>query len=116
MSWQPKQIKVEEPFKRISVDEAKALIDQGGYEVIDVREPSEYAQGHIPGVKLIPLNTFLNRAREYVDGKDNLIFVCAVGQRSAVASEMAAALGVKNIFNIEGGTNGWAKKGYPIER
>jgi rhodanese-related sulfurtransferase len=43
------------------------------------------------------------------------LFVCGVGQRSALACEMAASLGFTNIANIEGGTEGWKKRGYPIE-
>jgi rhodanese-related sulfurtransferase len=45
-----------------------------------------------------------------------VIFVCAVGQRSALACEVAASLGFTNIYNLEGGTDGWIKAGKPVER
>ena len=48
------------------------------------------------------------------DGK--IVFVCAVGQRSALACEFAAAAGLTRIYNIEGGTDGWIKAGYPVEK
>ncbi|MDE3078045.1 MAG: rhodanese-like domain-containing protein, partial [Chloroflexota bacterium] len=44
------------------------------------------------------------------------IFICQVGQRSAVAAEMAAAVGAKDIYNIEGGTSEWIKAGFPVDK
>lgn len=105
----------QEPFKRISVDEAKQLIESGQARVVDVREPAEWATGHIPGATLVPLGRILSNPQAYVKG-DNIIFQCAVGQRSAVAAEVAASLGLKNLYNMEGGIDAWRKKGYPIEK
>ncbi|MGH2458409.1 MAG: rhodanese-like domain-containing protein, partial [Chloroflexota bacterium] len=62
-----------------------------------------------------PLNTFLARPRDYLRSEP-VLFVCAMGQRSAVACEMAAAVGMEHIYNLEGGTVGWAKAGLPIEK
>jgi rhodanese-related sulfurtransferase len=105
----------EEPFNRLDVQAARKLIADGNVQLIDVREPNEYAEGHIPGVRLVPLNTFLARPQAHLQG-DNVLFVCAMGQRSALACEMAAAIGLEHIYNLEGGTIGWAKAGLPIER
>ena len=102
-----------EPFTRISVAEAKALIDGGTVKVIDVREPSEYAEGHIPGAELIPLATIM--AKPDSVAFDNVVFVCAAGARSAVAAEFAASLGKQNLYNLEGGTGEWRKQGMPID-
>ena len=110
-----RRIEVDEPFVRVDVHTAREMIENGDVQVIDVREPNEYAEGHIPGVKLVPLNTFLARPREHLVN-DNVMFVCAVGQRSAVACEMAAAIGFERVYNLEGGTTGWAKAGLPIEK
>jgi rhodanese-related sulfurtransferase len=106
----------QEPFHRIKVDEAKQMIEAGAH-VIDVREPHEYQAGHVPGATLIPVNSvFARRAELPKDGK--LIFVCAVGQRSALACEMAAAAGLPadKLYNLEGGTDGWIKAGEPAEK
>ena len=110
MSAQP-----QEPFKRVSVEEAKKLVD-AGMPVIDVRELNEYQAGHVPGAKLVPLNAFLRSPKQHLPPSGPVLFICAVGQRSAVASEMAAAAGASEVINIEGGTNGWMEKGYPTER
>ena len=109
------QQSVAEPFVRVNVSEAQRLIESGDIAVIDVREPNEYAEGHIPGVTLVPLNSLLARPREYLT-RDNILFVCALGQRSAVACEMAAAVGFEKLYNLEGGTTAWSKAGLPIER
>jgi rhodanese-related sulfurtransferase len=45
-----------------------------------------------------------------------VLFICAMVQRSAVASEMAAASGATDVYNVEGGTNGWIAEGYPTEK
>lgn len=108
------QFEEKEPFERIDVGQAKALIEQG-FKVIDVREPVEWIQGHIPNATHIPLNTLIAKAQELLK-EDRLIFVCAEGVRSAVACEVAAAVGRTGLYNLEGGTVAWARAGYPLER
>lgn len=103
-----------EPFKRISIQEAKELMERGDVQIVDVRTPAEFASGHVPGAVNIPLDTVLQRGAELADDKD-LIFVCGVGERSAVAAEMAASLGKSRLHNLEGGTQAWRGAGYPIE-
>ncbi len=103
-----------EPFSRISVDEAKGMMSNGDVAVIDVREPHEYNAGHVPNAKLIPVATVFARKDELPHDKD-VIFICQVGQRSALACEMAAAAGLTRLFNLEGGTEAWVKGGNPVE-
>lgn len=103
-----------EPFQRIDVEQAKILVEQG-FQVIDVREPFEWEQGRIPSSTHIPLNTLLARAPELLTG-DKIIFVCAEGVRSAVACEVAAAVGRSDLYNLEGGTGAWARAGNPLEK
>jgi rhodanese-related sulfurtransferase len=103
-----------EPFTRISVEEANEMMSNGA-DVIDVRNPDEYQAGHVPGAALIPVNSVFARREELPKDKD-LIFVCAVGQRSALAAEMAAAAGLTRLFNLEGGTDAWIKAGMPAEK
>lgn len=103
-----------EPFTRIDVNEAQEMIDSGA-TVIDVREPHEYNAGHVPDAALIPVNTVYARREELPRDKD-VIFVCAVGQRSALACEMAAAAGLTRLYNLEGGTEAWIKAGQPVQK
>ncbi|GIW05940.1 MAG: hypothetical protein KatS3mg060_0745 [Dehalococcoidia bacterium] len=103
----------DEPFYRIDPEDAKQLIDEGKLKIVDVREPSEYAVDHLANAELIPLNTFL-RNPSRVQGA-GVLFVCEMGQRSAVAAEMAAAAGITEVYNLEGGMNAWRGKGFPVE-
>jgi len=105
----------QEPFTRISVDEAKEMLAGDSVAVIDVREPHEYDAGHVPNAKLIPVATVYARRDELPRDRD-VIFLCAVGQRSALACEMAAAVGLTRLYNLEGGTDAWIKAGEPVDK
>jgi hydroxyacylglutathione hydrolase len=104
-----------DPYERIGPETANRMIEQGGVIVVDVRESAEWERGHIRDAVHIPLGTLLNRPRELLQ-QDNIIFVCAEGVRSAVACEVAAAVGRKALYNLEGGTIAWARHGYPLVR
>lgn len=104
-----------EPFTRIDVKEAQAMIDKNDVAIIDVRETHEYTSGHVPNAKHIPVATVFARRGEIPTDKE-LIFVCAVGQRSALACEMAAAAGLTRLYNLEGGTEAWIKAGLPVDK
>ena len=101
------------PFRDLTVDEIKKLVDEGR-DIVDVREDWEWNKGHVPGARHVVLNTLLANptAQKFRDGT---IFVCAMGERSAVASEMAVALGVKDVVNFRGGTKAWKDAGLPLE-
>ena len=102
------------PFREAMVDDIKELIDEG-HEVVDVREDWEWNKGHIPGARHVVLASILANptAQKFSDGT---IFVCQVGERSAVASEMAVALGVKDVINFRGGTKAWRDAGLPLDK
>jgi rhodanese-related sulfurtransferase len=104
-----------EPFERVDATKGKVLYDSKETIWIDVREPNEWNQVRIPGAKLVPLNTLLLSPRQYLNG-DNVVFYCAQGIRSAVACEVAAAVGMKKIYNLEGGIIDWVAKGFPVEK
>ena len=103
----------EAPFRDLKIDDIKKLIDEG-YELVDVREDWEWNKGHLPGARHVVLSSILANptAQKF---NDRTIFVCAVGERSAVAAEMAVALGVKDVVSFRGGTNAWKAAGLPME-
>lgn len=100
--------------KLLSPKQASERIAQGGVEVIDVRDPHEWIDGHVPSARLIPLAQLRQdpRAAHLHDG---LIFVCAAGVRSETAARLAAQLGFKEVYNLTGGTRAWVKAGLPLE-
>lgn len=103
-----------EPFTRIDVNAAKEKTSSDNVQVIDVRTPGEYAGGHVPGAINIPHMSVVSRKGELATDKE-LVFICQMGQRSALACEFAAALGFENLYNVEGGTEAWIKAGYAVE-
>lgn len=105
----------DEPFTRIDVHEAKEMIDGGGVQVVDSREPHEHMDGHVPGSLNITHMSTLDRGDELARDTP-VLFICKSGQRSAVAAEFAASLGLTDLYNVEGGHDDWAEAGYPMEQ
>jgi rhodanese-related sulfurtransferase/transcriptional regulator with XRE-family HTH domain len=100
--------------RRVGAREAKELIEGGGIDIIDVREPHEWATGHIPGARLVPLG----RLRDDPEGaglSGRVLFVCERGGRSLRAAEVAEARGVAEIVSLDGGTLGWREAGFSVE-
>src|ERR1051326_9412653 len=91
------------PYATIGTDEARSMI-QAGAHVIDVRQPDEWNRGHIPEAELVPLNGIYSFGKALKDlnlaEDENVIFVCAMGQRSATASEIAMVAGLKKVYNL----------------
>lgn len=83
--------------------------------VLDVREPYEFAEGHVPGAVLLPLSSLEQRIDEVPEG-DPIYVICRSGNRSQQASEILAENGVKNVVNVDGGMIAWQAAGYPVER
>jgi rhodanese-related sulfurtransferase len=97
----------------ITPQQAHELISGGGVDVVDVRDPSEWSGGHLPGARLVPLGQ-LRQAPKASLPHDGVIFVCAAGVRSQTAARIAAAMGLTTIYSINGGTRAWLKAGLPL--
>lgn len=95
----------------IDVDELAAR-DGDGSLVLDVRQPDEYVEAHVPGAVLIPLNELAARQQELPDDRP-LLVICGSGPRSARAVEALRAAGY-DATNVVGGTKAWVEAGFPI--
>jgi rhodanese-related sulfurtransferase len=85
-------------------------------DVVDVRESSEWATGHVPGARLVPLAELQAHPEAHLKDKTSpVLFVCAAGVRSQTAARLAASLGVSQVFNLSGGTRAWVKAGQLLE-
>jgi rhodanese-related sulfurtransferase len=99
------------PFADMSAKDAEKLLHESGNAiVIDVRSPSEFYAGHIPGAKLIPLDEIEARLSEIPKEGHKLLLVCQAGQRSAAACEILSNHGYINLINIYDGTPSWPGK------
>jgi len=100
----------------ISVSEAKALLDKGGYIFMDCREPTEFKMGHIPAAMNIPRGLMeFEIDKKIPDKKANVVLYCKSGGRGCLATCTLCRMGYKNIKNMAGGWLAWEKAGYPIE-
>jgi hydroxyacylglutathione hydrolase len=83
--------------------------------VVDVREVWEYAQGHVPGARLIPLGQLQSHLHE-LDPEQAVAVICASGSRSQSAAALFGKQGFKTVYNVIGGTSRWMHSGLPLER
>lgn len=92
-----------------------ALVTAGQALVIDVREPQEFAAGHIPGAINLPLSRFSPAQLPEADGR-TLVLNCAAGGRSARALSACDAARASVDGHLAGGISAWTAAGLPIER
>jgi len=97
-----------------SVDDLAAAREAGDVTLIDVRNPDEYAQGHIPGAHLIPLPELTERLAEVPSGRQVHV-VCQSGGRSAQGAELLVQHGISAV-SVAGGTKGWIASGRQVEK
>lgn len=85
----------------------------GNRRLIDVRQPGEFASGHIEGSELVPLGR-LGRACESWDRRQALTIVCLSGHRADVAQRQLQARGFEDIYVLPGGIRKWRAAGKPL--
>ena len=103
----------------ITARDLHTLLEGGGTGdrpvVLDVREPWEYAQGHIAGAVLIPLGQLQGRVEE-LDPAAPVATICASGHRSQSAADLLGQKGFAKVYNVMDGMHGWQTAGYEMER
>jgi rhodanese-related sulfurtransferase len=107
--------------KLSGVDEADTLKATRLYNddalVLDVREEKEYAAGHIPKARLIPLGQLASRMQELDKFKSRPILVtCRSGHRSARACGMLTKAGFETVYNQAGGIIAWERANLPVAK
>jgi UDP-N-acetylglucosamine 2-epimerase (non-hydrolysing) len=113
--------------QEIPTEEAHRILaapDREGWHFVDVREPDEYAEGHLPGARSSPRGFLEVRAdlehykRDpwFEDRGRRLILYCGGGHRSALAARTLSEMGFTHVVSMAGGWTGWTERGYPVER
>jgi rhodanese-related sulfurtransferase len=101
----------------VSTLEATQLINREDALVLDVREPTEFAAGHMPGAKNVPLASVEARAGELDKHKAKpVIVMCETGSRSSKAAGILRARGFANVVNLSGGFPAWQQAGLPVAK
>lgn len=104
--------------RECSVNDVKARLDQGQrLQLIDVREESEFAAGHLPGAKHLGKGIIERDIEaEFPDPGTELILYCGGGFRSALAADNLQKMGFTNVISMDGGWRSWTESGYPIAK
>ena len=95
---------------------AFGLLLKDGPFVIDVRRPDEFAEGHVEGARLFPLDELAPAtvAAFRAEGNETIYILCKTGMRAAKAAEKFRACGVGGICVVEGGTVACFEAGLPV--
>ena len=114
-------------IREILPEEAADLLAQlecAGWSFVDVREPDEFAAGHLPGARNFPRG-FLEVKADLEHPKRDawlaerdrpLVLYCGGGHRSALAVKTLQEMGFTRVVSLAEGWTGWTKRGYPVER
>jgi rhodanese-related sulfurtransferase len=112
--------------EEISPEETRRLLDapdREGWELWDVREPDEFAAGHVPGARSTPRGMLEvrvdlehpKRDPALADRSRTLVLYCGGGHRSALAARALQQMGFERVVSMAEGWTGWTKRGYPVE-
>jgi len=103
---------------QISAEELSEHIlnHSGDLEIIDVRRPPEWQQGHIAGARLMPLDKLSSELQSSaLDRNHPLAVHCKSGYRAAIACSLMRKAGFETVFNLSGGFDAWRACGLPVE-
>lgn len=95
--------------KTVSTSQLAERLKAGKPVLIDVREPHEYAAGHVPQAVNVPLGQVRVRAGEFDPAAETFV-ICQSGSRSRTASKVLMKAGFTNVASVDGGTSAWAGK------
>ena len=95
----------------ISINDALAKRDAGAF-ILDVRQPEEWNEFHVPDSTLIPLGELATRVNELPKDQE-IVIVCRSGNRSAQARDLLLGAGFTQVTSMAGGLNQWKAAGYP---
>ncbi|MGH2751357.1 MAG: MBL fold metallo-hydrolase [Actinomycetota bacterium] len=104
-----------EMVEEIPVRELKRRLDDSAISVLDVRQPAEWAEGHIAGARFITGAEIPARSNE-LSATEPVAVVCGSGYRSAVMASLLRARGHERVHNVTGGMSAWRNAGLPVER
>ena len=114
-SWKDAGFPVEK-IPQVSVAQLKEQMAMSDLQIVDVRRPAEYVNGHVPRAFNAPLASLDKSLGPLPLEKEKLTAViCAGGYRSSAAASLLQKQGFSNLLNVSGGTGAWINAGYPVE-
>lgn len=104
-------------IKEVGTVEALQLINHKDALIVDVREPNEFASGHILNAKLIPLGELKARVGEIEKFREQpVVVMCRSGQRSKIGAAQLKNRGFAQAYSLAGGIMAWQKADLPVEK
>ena len=105
-------------IRETTVHEVKQKIDAGEkFVLVDVREESEWARGHLPGAIHLGKGIIERDIEQAVPDKITpQVLYCGGGFRSALAADNLQKMGYTNVLSMDGGWRGWTEAGYPVTK
>jgi len=102
-------------IRQCTVDDVKQRLDRGEkFHLVDVREESEFAAGHLPGAIHIGKGVIERDIETKIpDTSAEIVLYCGGGFRSALAADNLRKMGYTNVISMDGGWRGWTEKGLP---
>jgi hydroxyacylglutathione hydrolase len=115
-AWRDAGLPVE-TIPQLSVAELKEQMANSELQIVDVRRPGEYVNGHVPRALNAPLAS-LDKSLGPLPLQKNkpTAIICAGGYRSSAAASLLQKQGFSNLLNVSGGTGAWVSAGYPVEQ
>jgi hydroxyacylglutathione hydrolase len=114
-SWRAAGFPVD-AIEQVTVAQLKEQLANDDLQIVDVRRPGEYVNGHVPRALNAPLASLDKSLGPLPLRKDKLTAViCAGGYRSSAAASLLQKHGFSNLLNVSGGTGAWINAGYPVE-
>ncbi|HMF13058.1 MAG TPA: rhodanese-like domain-containing protein [Gemmataceae bacterium] len=103
--------------RETTVEEIKKRFDRDEtFVLVDVREESEWAKGHMPGAIHLGKGIIERDVEErFPDTATELVLYCGGGYRSALAADNLQKMGYTNVISMDGGFRGWKEKGYSVQ-
>jgi rhodanese-related sulfurtransferase len=99
-----------------SITVNKWIAERKDLVVIDVGSPGDFAEGHIGGSILLPINgSFIEKSKSLPKGK-TYVLVCPTGGRSVRAAKLMIENGFEHVYNLRGGIADWLRKGFKVIR
>ena len=105
-------------IRELTVDDVKEKLDRGErFHLIDVREESEWAKGHLPRAEHLGKGIIERDVESRIpDNGAEIVLYCGGGFRSALAADALQKMGYTNVASMDGGWRGWNDAGLPVEK
>ena len=120
MQHSPRFLQLAEAAKKrvheVSIGDVKQRVDRGErFNLVDVREESEWAAGHLPGAIHMGRGIIeRDIEKRFPDTNTELVLYCGGGYRSALVAESLGKMGYTNVKSMDGGFRGWQEKGHAL--